>query len=152
MTASVFIEHRSVAQDRKVGNARQWSARPLVCLRGQLKNKVKQPLRGESHFTIQSLKGDFHFTLFKRIETTKSYSDITFFPRLWNFKCCIPLQWIGYLLRRRCRYPCYSRSCFCCLHYPSATPTRMSSILGCGSVIRYLSFGIFAAFALGSFF
>ena len=63
-----------------------------------LKTKVKQPLRGGSHFTIRSLKGDFHFTLFKRIATTKSYSDITFFPRLWNFKCCIPLQWIGHAL------------------------------------------------------
>ena len=64
----------------------------------KLNHKAKQPLRGGSHFTIRTLKGDFHFTRFRSIATTKSHSDITFFIRLWNLKCCIPLQWIGHPL------------------------------------------------------
>ena len=46
ITASFFIGHRSVAQDRKVGNARQWSARPFVCLRDQVKSQSQATIEG----------------------------------------------------------------------------------------------------------
>ena len=46
ITSSVIIGQGGGAQDRKVGNARQWSARPFVCLRGQLKNQSQATIEG----------------------------------------------------------------------------------------------------------
>ena len=98
ITSSVFIGQGSGAQDRKVGNARQWSARPFVCLRGQLKNQSQATIEGRISLYDSIIERRFPLYPFQTHRDHKILQRHNIFPRLWNFKCCIPLQWIGHAL------------------------------------------------------
>ena len=86
ITASVFIEHRSVAQDRKVGNARQWSARPFVCLRGRVKSQSQATIEGRISLYYSIIERRFPLYPFQMHRDYKILQRHNIFPASVEFQ------------------------------------------------------------------